>query len=77
MLDNYYDLYNNNEYNNITYNEFLFDINNINIYEVEIIKLTNNNEYEKEVYKNLNNIHKEIVNPNVSYNIKSNFYYME
>lgn len=73
MLDSYYDLYNNNEYNNITYNEFLFDINNINIYEVEIIKLTNNNEYEKEVYKNLNNIHKEIVNPNVSYNIKSNF----
>lgn len=74
MLDNYYDLFNNNQFDKITYNRFNFDINNINIYELEIIKLLNSNDkgYEKKVYNNLDNLDKEILNPNNSYNIKSN-----
>lgn len=70
MLDNYYDLFDNLEHiENITYNDYKFNLDLINIYEIEIIKLLKNNEYEKKIYKNLN---KEILNPNVSYNMKSN-----
>ena len=73
MLDKHYDLYNSiKNIENITYNDFKFDLNTINIYEVEIIKLINNNKYEKKVYKNITNINKEIINTNITYNIKSN-----